>query len=104
MFLGFSLPFIFKIVSLKDINLLIKLLINKNVFINAFNQLSLSGGGSYGAIQIGILKKVIETDYKNYDLYTGISTGALNAGILSYYSDINVGTDIRNINIIHSKR
>lgn len=57
----------------------------------AFNQLSLSGGGSFGAVEIGILKRIMETDYKTYDLYTGISAGALNAGFLSYYSDLKSG-------------
>jgi len=59
--------------------------------LNAFNQLSLSGGGSFGAVEIGILKRILETDYKSYDLYTGISAGALNAGFLSYYSDLKSG-------------
>ena len=58
---------------------------------NAFNQLSLSGGGSFGAVEIGILKRILETDYKTYDLYTGISAGALNAGFLSYFSDLKTG-------------
>lgn len=58
---------------------------------SAFNQLSLSGGGSFGAVEIGILKRLMETDYKTYDLYTGISAGALNAGFLSYYSDLKSG-------------
>ena len=42
--------------------------------ISALNQLSFSGGGSFGAVEIGILKKVIELNKNtNYDLYTGIS-------------------------------
>jgi NTE family protein len=57
----------------------------------ALNQLSFSGGGSFGAVEIGILKRVIETDNKSYELYTGISAGALNAGFLSYYSNIKTG-------------
>jgi NTE family protein len=58
----------------------------------SLNQLSFSGGGSFGAVEIGILKRVIELNSKiNYDLYTGISAGALNAGFLSYYSDIRLG-------------
>lgn len=59
---------------------------------NALNQLSFSGGGSFGAVEIGILKRVVELN-KNikYDLYTGISAGALNAGFLSYYSNIKLG-------------
>jgi hypothetical protein len=32
--------------------------------LNAFNQLALSGGGSFGAVEIGILKRIIETDVK----------------------------------------
>ncbi len=59
--------------------------------LNAFNQLSLSGGGSFGAVEIGILKRITESDVKKYDLYTGISAGALNAGFLSYFSDLKRG-------------
>lgn len=60
--------------------------------ISALNQLSFSGGGSFGAVEIGILKRVIELNKNTkYDLYTGISAGALNAGFLSYYSNIRTG-------------
>lgn len=60
----------------------------------ALNQLSFSGGGSFGAVEIGILKKVLETNpTKNYDFYTGISAGALNAAVLSYYKDVNLGAN-----------
>jgi predicted patatin/cPLA2 family phospholipase len=58
---------------------------------NKFNQLSFSGGGSFGAVEIGILKRIMETDSKKYDLYTGISAGALNSGFLSYFSDLKLG-------------
>jgi len=58
---------------------------------NALNQLSFSGGGSFGAVEIGILKRINEFQPKKYDLYTGISAGALNAGFLSYYDNINLG-------------
>ena len=56
-----------------------------------FNQLSFSGGGSFGAVEIGILKRILETDSNQYDLYTGISAGALNSGFLSYFSDLKTG-------------
>ncbi len=59
--------------------------------LNAFNQLALSGGGSFGAVEIGILKRITETNVKKYDLYTGISAGALNAGFLSYFSNLKSG-------------
>ena len=58
----------------------------------SLNQLSFSGGGSFGAVEIGIAKYIVETDpTKTYDLYTGISAGALNSGFLSYYKDLNTG-------------
>jgi predicted patatin/cPLA2 family phospholipase len=59
--------------------------------VNSLNQLSFSGGGSFGAVEIGILKRINELQPKKYDLYTGISAGALNAGFLSYYDNINLG-------------
>ena len=57
-----------------------------------FNQLSFSGGGSFGAVEIGILKRITEMDGdKKYNLYTGISAGALNSGFMSYFSSIRKG-------------
>ena len=81
----------------------IYILLNIILLINSLiNQLSFSGGGSFGALEIGILKKVIEdNNLKKFDLYTGISSGALNAGFLSYYNDINIG--INNAEYIYSK-
>ncbi len=62
------------------------------ISVSSLNQLSFSGGGSFGAVEIGILKRVVELNKNiNYDLYTGISAGALNAGFLSYYSNIKYG-------------
>lgn len=55
------------------------------------NQLSFSGGGSFGALEIGILKKIMEDKNMTFDLYTGISAGALNAGFLSYFTTIEEG-------------
>jgi len=74
-------------------NMLLNFFLFFQLFIltNAFNQLSLSGGGSFGAVEIGILKRIVETDNKKYDLYTGISAGALNAGFLSYFSNLKSG-------------
>ena len=60
----------------------------------SLNQLSFSGGGSFGAVEIGIAKYIGVKDQrttKTYDLYTGISAGALNSGFLSYYKDLNTG-------------
>lgn len=64
------------------------------LFVHSYtlNQLSFSGGGSFGAIEIGIAKYIAEIEpSKKYDLYTGISAGALNSGFLSYFSNIGAG-------------
>jgi predicted patatin/cPLA2 family phospholipase len=61
------------------------------IAVTSFNQLSFSGGGAFGAVEIGILKRVVEMENKNYDLYTGISAGALNAGFLSYFPNVKTG-------------
>lgn len=57
----------------------------------ATNQLSFSGGGAFGAVEIGILKRIYQDDSSNYDRYTGISAGGLNAGFLSHYADLREG-------------
>ena len=59
--------------------------------VGATEQLSFSGGGAFGAVEIGILKKIRESSHVKYDRYTGISAGGLNAGFLSHFSDINEG-------------
>jgi NTE family protein len=66
----------------------------------SLNQLSISGGGSFGAVEIGILKRLQELENKNFDLYTGISAGALNAGYLSYYKNLNLG--IKSAELLYS--
>ena len=62
-----------------------------NLHVHALNQLSLSGGGAFGAVEIGILKRLVELENKSYDIYTGISAGALNAAFLSYFTDLATG-------------
>ena len=80
--------------------LIIVVFLTKVVSLNgaSLNQLSFSGGGSFGAVEIGIAKHVLEIAERQekdpvtaYDLYTGISAGALNSGFLSYYKDLNTG-------------
>ena len=58
---------------------------------NALNQLSFSGGGAFGAVEIGILNKIRDTYTTNYDIYTGISAGGINAAFLSHFEDIDEG-------------
>jgi len=76
------------------------ILLGLTAIVNSLNQLSFSGGGSFGAVEIGILKRLLETENKQYDLYTGISAGALNAGYLSYYKNMNLG--IKSAELLYS--
>lgn len=73
--------------------LLFFILFNQLITVNnGLRQLAFSGGGSFGAVEIGILKRILETENnQSYDLYTGISAGALNAGFLSYFSNLKTG-------------
>ena len=54
------------------------------------NVLALSGGGAFGAIEVGILDSLTATHTipNKFDIVTGISAGGLNAGFLSYYDNI----------------
>jgi len=47
--------------------------------------LVLSGGGSKGAYQVGVLKKLLVDDGIRYDLVAGISVGSINASILAQF-------------------
>jgi predicted acylesterase/phospholipase RssA len=61
------------------------------------NVLALSGGGSFGAVEMGILDGLLGSGAASsqYDIITGISAGGLNAAFLSYYAD--VGTALPDI-------
>jgi hypothetical protein len=50
--------------------------------INSCKILSLSGGGVFGAYEIGLVSNLIEKN-KTWDLITGISSGSINAAYLS---------------------
>lgn len=53
--------------------------------------LTLGGGGSFGAVEIGILRDLIEKEKitGQFDVITGISAGGLNAAFLSYGDNIS---------------
>ena len=55
------------------------------------NVLALSGGGSFGAAQMGALDYLIAADIApvSYDILTGISAGGLNAAFLSYSTNVS---------------
>lgn len=52
------------------------------------NVLALTGGGSYGAMQLGILDKM---KLEKYDILTGVSIGGVNVGVLSYFNFLQDG-------------
>lgn len=61
-------------------------------FTTACNVLSFSGGGSFGAVEVGILDTLV-TQHRIppfFDTVTGISAGGLNAALLSYYNNVVV--------------
>lgn len=47
--------------------------------------LVLSGGGSHGAYQVGVLKRLMGELSTKYDIFAGVSAGALNAVSLAQY-------------------
>lgn len=57
------------------------------------NQLAFSGGGAFGAVEIGILKKLQSINNNKFDVYTGISAGGINAGYLSHFKDLDEGIE-----------
>jgi hypothetical protein len=56
------------------------------------NVLALSGGGAFGAVEMGVLDGLVSSKNapKIYDIVTGISAGGLNTGFLSYYDSVDV--------------
>lgn len=54
------------------------------------NVLTLGGGGSFGAVEVGILKDMLEKNIitGEFDVIAGISAGGLNAAYLSYGENI----------------
>lgn len=54
------------------------------------NILALSGGGSYGAFEVGVTKHLYDTG-KRWNVFTGVSAGSLNAGIFSRYNKVEEG-------------
>jgi predicted acylesterase/phospholipase RssA len=55
------------------------------------NVLAMSGGGAFGAVEVGILSDLASkgTIPESFDIVTGISAGGLNAGFFSFYEEIN---------------
>ena len=70
----------------KRMMLVAYLLVSSAVAAPTCRVLSLSGGGSFGAFEAGVLSRLVEQQQAlNYDYMLGVSAGALNAGYLSLY-------------------
>jgi hypothetical protein len=64
------------------------------------NVLALSGGGAFGAVEMGVLDDMVHSGEapNTFDIITGISAGGLNAGFLSYYDNVTAALpDIHSI-------
>jgi predicted patatin/cPLA2 family phospholipase len=70
--------------------LLLSLLSTIQVVFSECNLLSLSGGGSFGAVEAGILDALVSSEQipSRFDVVTGISAGALNAAFLYHYENV----------------
>jgi len=55
--------------------------------------LVLSGGGSKGAFEVGVIKALYEQGY-TYDIFAGTSVGALNSAILAQHDDFKKLEDL----------
>jgi predicted patatin/cPLA2 family phospholipase len=89
-----SKKFLFKNILLIKVRNMIYIILFLNMLAQIFascNILALSGGGSFGAVEIGILDSLTSTKKipNKYDIITGISVGGINTGFLSYFDDIS---------------
>lgn len=60
------------------------------------NVLALSGGGAFGAVEMGLLDGLTSAGNapNHFDVITGISAGGLNTGFLAYYEDVRTALPI----------
>jgi len=74
--------------------------------------LALSGGGSFGAVEVGILDALTHQKRipPTFDLITGVSAGGLNAAVLSYHDTtmaalplmVNMYTNLRTAHVYYT--
>ena len=69
---------------------LISFITFSNIYIDIFskecNGLVLSGGGSYGSYQNGIISNIITNKNYDWNIISGVSSGSINAAYLSQYN------------------
>jgi len=65
--------------------------------------LILSGGGQFGAFQVGVLKHLMGDKGLQYDTYLGVSVGAINAAYLAMFKPEQKGQAIAGLEGLWSK-
>ena len=72
--------------------------------IDTCNILSFSGAGSFGAVETGMLNKIIQSNPNtHYDMITGISAGGLNAGFLAFYNNGNLPKGVEELRQLYNR-
>lgn len=99
----FSVIAVLSLVSTNAISLQSLLPVNPKK-IDTCNILSFSGAGSFGAVETGMLNKIVGMNPKiQYDMITGVSAGGLNAGFLAYYNDgVHLADGVQNLRGIYN--
>ena len=57
----------------------------------------LSGGGAYGAYEVGVLKALVERGWAGPQVVTGVSAGAFNAALLAGAYDVDLSRAVQHI-------
>jgi NTE family protein len=71
---------------------------------NATQAVVLSGGGAYGAYEVGVLKALVERGWAGPQVVTGVSAGAFNAALLASAYDVDLPRAVEHIQDIWLNR
>jgi len=71
---------------------------------NSTQAVVLSGGGAYGAYEVGVLKALVERGWAGPQVVTGVSAGAFNAALLASAYDVDLPRAVEHIEDIWLNR
>jgi NTE family protein len=71
---------------------------------NSTQAVVLSGGGAYGAYEVGVLKALVERGWAGPQVVTGVSAGAFNAALLASAYDVDLPRAVEHIQDIWLNR
>jgi NTE family protein len=71
---------------------------------NSTQAVVLSGGGAYGAYEVGVLKALVERGWPGPSVVTGVSAGAFNAALLASAYDVDLPRAVEHIQDIWLNR